>query len=856
MADDRGGPIDEGHPNPDILVVLLPLFVVSGCAALIYEVVWLQLLQLVVGSTAVSMGIVLSTYMGGMCLGSLAVPRYISRRTHPLHVYACLEAAIGVMALAIIHGMPYVERLYTLGAGGFGPSLALRAVVSIVCLLPPTVAMGATLPAIARWVEATPRGVAWLGFLYTGNIIGGVTGCLLAGFHLLRLYSMVKATYVAVELNAAAAFLAAVVAWATPYRHPQDESAASARAAAPAGSVAIYLAIGLSGFAALGAEVVWTRLLSLTLGATVYTFSIILAVFLFGLGIGSGVGSLVARTSRQPSVALGWCQFLLAGAIGWSAYAIAQSLPYWPVSPGLAVSPWYTFQLDLARCAWATLPAAMGWGASFPLALAASASQEDDAGRLVARTYSANTIGAILGATLFGVVLIPTIGTQGAQRVLVVSSVVAALAAWIPALRAQRPLFPSRGATTSTAALAVALSAATGLATLVGIEVPPPNCSAVAYGRRSGEQGSQLAPGIVEEKDVPQGKGSPSTYCTFIGEGMNVSVAVTKTRAGVRSFHGAGKIQASNSPQDMRFQRMLGHITSLTFKDHSPASVLVVAFGAGVTAGSFVPYDSVKRIVICDIEPMVPKHVGPMFAKENYGVAEDPRTQIVLDDGRHFMRTTSEKFDIITSDPIDPWVKGCAALNTEEYYRMSRARLNPGGIMALWMPFYESNLETTKSLIATFFKVFPHGILWSNDLDGKGFDAVLFGSVDPLVIDVDELEQWLDRHPKVKTSLEDVGFGTQESPRPGETVAIDLLATYAGRASDMRGWLEGAQINTDRNLRLQYLAGMWFNSYRSNEIFWDILRYYRVPSDLFVGRESTLRSLRLGLEDNGRKPVD
>ena len=217
----------------------------------------------------------------------------------------------------------------------------------------------------------------------------------------------------------------------------------------------------------------------------------------------------------------------------------------------------------------------------------------------------------------------------------------------------------------------------------------------------------------------------------------------------MRSFHGAGKVQASTLPDDMRLQRMLGHIPALVHK--KPESVLVVACGAGITAGTFVVHPDVKRIVICDIEPLVPNVVTPMFGEENYhvvdGIArENPHTvngkqvEVVYDDGRHFLRTTQEKFDIITSDPIDPWVKGCAALNTVEYYQMCRDHLNPGGSVSLWIPLYESNLDTTKSVIATFFQVFPDGILWSNEREGDGYDAVLFGQVEPTVIDVDELQ--------------------------------------------------------------------------------------------------------------------
>ena len=281
----------------------------------------------------------------------------------------------------------------------------------------------------------------------------------------------------------------------------------------------------------------------------------------------------------------------------------------------------------------------------------------------------------------------------------------------------------------------------------------------VAFGRFSATWIPWSVPGIVAEKDVPVNSGSSVyRYCTYVGEGMNVSVAVTKSTSGWLYFHGAGKVQASSDPQDMRLQRMLGHLSVLARSNPDEVKdVLVVACGAGVTAGSFVPYPYIQRITICDIEPLVPKVVTPMFGKENYHIVdgidkENPRrvngkeVKVVYDDGRHYIRTLprEEKFDIITSDPIDPWVKGCAALNTIEYYQMCRDHLKPGGVMSLWIPLYESNIETAKSVIATFFQVFPNGILFSNDTNGEGYDAVLLGQVEPTVIDLDALQARLD----------------------------------------------------------------------------------------------------------------
>src|SRR6266511_3927953 len=393
LAIDMTGPTTNQPGNfaaaPRFLPLLLLLFVGSGCAALIYEIVWLQLLQLVVGSSAVSLGVLLGSFMGGMCLGSLALARIVSARRHPLRVYALLELGIGVLGIAALFVVPYVARVYVAGAEHGLAGILLRGAVAAVCLLPPTLLMGATLPAIARWIERLPQGVSWLGFFYGGNIGGAVFGCLLAGFFLLRVHDMATATYVAATINGSVAVIGFGLATLTPHCPPASDQMSDRVVRAP-DSWWVYVAIALSGLCALGAEVIWTRLLSLMLGPTVYTFSIILAVFLVGLGIGSSIGSFLTRGSTQPRIALGGCQILLAAAIAWTAYRLAKSLPYWPINPSLSRRPWFNFQLDLARCCWAVLPPTILWGASFPLALAAVAKRGQDSGRWVGGVYAAN----------------------------------------------------------------------------------------------------------------------------------------------------------------------------------------------------------------------------------------------------------------------------------------------------------------------------------------------------------------------------------------------------------------------------------------------------------------------------------
>ena len=811
----------ESPRSTPFLPFLILLFAASGCAALIYEIVWFQMLGLVIGSSAISLGVLLGTFMGGMCLGCLALPRLVSGRRHPLRVYAFIEFSIGVIGIAVLWCMPYVDQIYIAVAQGGSFGIVLRAVISGICLLPPTVLMGATLPAIARWIKSTPNGISWLGFFYGGNIAGAVFGCLFAGFYLLRFHDNATATYVAAAINAATALISLALSIFAPHTAP-TKSEMSAPIERVPNAWAIYTAIGLSGATALAAEVVWTRLLSLLLGGTVYTFSIILAVFLIGLGIGSSIGSFLARTSNQPRVALGWCQFLLAGAIAWTAFVVATSLPFWPVNIYLKTSVWNVFQLDLMRCLWAIFPATCLWGASFPLALAAVASKGNDPGRLVARVYAANTLGAIAGALLASLILIRFMGTQQAQKVLIATSAFAALFALIPSARflsRSSPADPGAGTVLgrilSGLAVMVAVAASVGLIWTVQ-ETP---WQLIAYGRAIM---TQAYPGKI----------------LFMGEGMNSSVAVTELDDGTRNFHVSGKIEATSEPQDMCLQRMLCHLPALIHPN--PRSVLIVGCGAGVTSGSFLVYPSIERVVICELEPLVPQVVAKYFGKENYNVVKNPKVEIVYDDARHFVLTTHEKFDIITSDPIHPWMKGSATLYTKEYFELCKQHLNPGGVITQWVPLYESNENVVRSEFATFFEAFPHGTVWGNDKNGEGYDVVLLGQAEPTKIDVEAMQARLNQpdHKPVVNSLEDIGKGT----------SIRLLATFAGLATDLQDWLKGAEINQDRNLRLQYLAGMWLNTDDETAIYRAILAQRRFPEELFTGSGTQRSGLKWAIE--------
>lgn len=741
--------------------------------------------------------------MGGMCVGSLCASRFVSTERRPLRVLACLEIGIGVCGLLILAAMPVVNDVYAAlaspaASGTVG--LVLRALVATVCLLPPTIMMGATLPVIARRMQTTPSGVARMGFCYAANVLGAVAGSLAAGFYLLRFHDVAVATWTAVAINAGVAFGALALASSSAAERPVD------RLHVRAAAWPVYVTTALSGLTALSAEVIWTRYLALLLGATVYTFALVLALFLLGLALGSGAGSVAARR-LDPRVALGVCQLMLAVTILWAAYSATQFLPYWPIDVALPTSTWVSMQLDFARVAWVVLPGALLWGASFPLALAAAARGEADPARLVGGLYAANTIGAIVGVLATSFILIAWIGTQHTQQWLIGVSIAAALLMLAP-VAVER--LPSRAA-----GLAVAGSAAV-LATAAVLAVPALPGAFVAYGR--------FMPTRAAGADV-----------VHMAEGLSASVAVSRQADGTLTYHNAGKAQASTYPQDMRLQRMLGHLTTLV-PEHGQ-SYLVIGLGAGITAGAVSADPGAARVVVAEIEPLAREAAATYFREQNFGVTDNPKVEIRIDDGRHFLLTTDETFDGITSDPLDPWVRGAAALYTREFWELVRARLNPGGVVTVFVQLYETTEDAVRSELATFFEVFPNGAVFANTVLGAGYDAVLLARADEALIDVDRIDSILRRpeYAHVARSLREVGFGS----------ATDLLGTYTGRAADLAPWLDGSVVNTDRNLRLQYLAGEGLNLNEAAAIFDHMSSLGEVSlADYFDASPERMRELR------------
>jgi spermidine synthase len=302
-------------------------------------------------------------------------------------------------------------------------------------------------------------------------------------------------------------------------------------------------------------------------------------------------------------------------------------------------------------------------------------------------------------------------------------------------------------------------------------------------------------------------------------------VAISQWPDGAWEVDVNGHVEATTEPYDMKLQRTVGHLPAIL---HSgPKSVLGIGFGAGVSAGTFTRYPTIEKITVCEIEPVIPPTSTRYFAAQDYDVLHNPKTHIVFDDARHFLMTTKEKFDVIASDPLDVFAKGTAALYSREYFEAVKKHLNPGGYFSLYVPLYESDEKTVRSEIATFMEAFPNGTLWANTINGVGYDMTFLGQAGPLKVDLDVLQARMNRpdYAPVAQSLAEIGVF---SP-------MDLFSGYSGQKSDLGPWLKGAEINTDGDLRLQYLAGWGINSSQEDQIYRIMQSYKRSPASLFSG---------------------
>jgi spermidine synthase len=761
------------------------IFAASGAAALIYEVTWTRLLSLQLGHGVAATSTVLAAFMGGLAIGAAAGGR-VGTRLPPnvaLRTYALLEVAIALLALALPSAIAAVNPLlgvaYADGAGG-ATFLVLRFAVSVLLLALPAAAMGATFPVASRWfVGNADLAARDAGTLYAANTVGAALGAVTAGFVLLPVMGVSGSAWIAAALNvfAAAASYGITQAGEEPKaredRKAGEEPKRSAKrrgskAASPPAVIReaprpglAAVALGISGFGSLALQVVWTRLLALILGPTTYAFSIIVAIFIAGLAIGAAVASRWASRVRQPVVALSICIALSAGLAAAAGSLVDRGLL---VVADIVARPDATFDNVLLRQAGLAVallaPMTLAFGAAFPFAVAAATRNDDTVARDLGLIYAVNTTGAIAGALLAGFVFIPLAGLHGSLRIITGVGALGALAIVFAAR--------GRGAGRLTAVvLSIAVLA-------LGIFLPQ-------WDRLLLSSGAYKYAAVMQGPDIQTALRAGELL--YYREGASGTVAVRRT-GGTTSLAIDGKVDASNAG-DMLTQRMLAHVPLLL--QPAPKRVAVLGLGSGVTLGAALTHP-IERADVLEISPQVVE-ASEQFASENHHALRDPRTRLILGDGRTHLQLTREQYDVIVSEPSNPWMAGIASLFTREFFETARDRLAPEGILCQWAHTYDISTPDLQSIVATFISVFPNGTLW---LVGDG-DVLLIGSKAPIDPTLDRMHRAWSR-PGVADDLASVG-----ARQP-----FQVLSMYVAGGPPLAAWSAGAPVQSDNRAALEF----------------------------------------------------
>lgn len=795
-----------------VRTLLLACFFLSGVAGLIYEVVWTRMLVLVFGTTTFAVSTVLTAFMAGLGFGAFLFGRIVDKWQRPLLLYGLLELLIGLYALLVPDLFQGLVPLYRILWQQFAPSFylfsLLRFLLASAVLLLPTTLMGGTLPALSRFYVKKRETVGLhVGFLYGLNTLGAVLGAAAAGFLLLPEVGMERAMWVAVSLNLAVSLFALVVATkeepskkgVRPVRQLESKPALPEPPSGtlpPSLVLAALATFGLSGFAAMAYEVAWTRLLSLILGPSTYAFTTMLVAFLTGLALGGLLMAGAVDRLPRPLLILA----LLELGIGLSAFfgqRFFGELPYL----SLLLFRSFSAQPNLLLVSQSLLAFLVMFvptllmGAVFPVVVRISTDHLAKVGRLVGNAYAVNTVGTVAGSFASGFLLLPTLGIQGTIALAIgLNLFLGFLLLFFDQRKGSAARHASVGGEVDTGLklkgrLLLGAGTATAFVLFVAFAFPaawdPRVMTSGVYKEAPLFLRLYPSPREVFHRITSQFK------LLFYREGVGATVTVVERPSLEYAPHLSlaldGKVDASTA-SDMPTQVLSGHLPFLI--GEKAEKVLVIGLASGMTVGA-VAQHPVKRITVVEIEPAVVE-ASHLFDPFNHRPLEDPRVNLIVDDGRNYLLAAKERFDVIISEPSNPWMSGPAKLFTKEFFELGKDRLTKDGIFVQWLQLYGMEPSHLKALVRTFHSVFPHLLIFQT---AEG-DLLLLGSGRPLVIDLERLAQRM-LAPKIASDLARVGI---RDP-------LDLLVKFRLGSAEIDAYVGlSGPLNTDDNGLIEFAA--------------------------------------------------
>jgi spermidine synthase len=763
--------------------LLYLIFFLSGATGLVYQVIWVRLTGLVFGNTSHAISVVLGAFMAGLALGSWQLGRRADRTRSALRFYGILEIGIGISAALVPFAFRSLDGVYWAlapslegipGGNGF-----VRFITSFLILIVPTFLMGGTLPGLARFfTESVQEVQRKVGLLYALNTFGAAFGTLAAALYFIPQLGNIRSTMVIAAVNIAIGVFAIVMdgrlAWgirstqaervAQEEKHLHDNPAGDAKT-----DRLVLVTLATSGFVSMIYEVSWTRALTAMIGSSTYAFSIMLVTFLVGIAIGSSVAvkwrpsaGLRLLGLTQLGIAAGGLLFLLG-------YLIA---PY--VLIGLLKTLSYDFPAVLTSqfilCFALMILSTTFMGAVVPIASQLYSNRITLLGRSIGNVYSVNTLGAIGGSLVAGFVLLPLVGTERAILAgLFVNAALAALILSSPS--ASRPRdFAKFGA------LALLVVATVSLRGEVFWKPGVMDRGILVYAKSFDAHPELTVAENYQDTDV-----------VYFKDGNNATISVRKGEdyVGLRTN---GKVDASNKA-DMITQLMIGYLPMLYHP--SPKSTMIVGYGGGVTVGAAAAFPEVEGIDVLEIEPAV-VGAGPAFSDYNRKSYENPKVHILYDDARNFMNTTRKQYDVIISEPSNPWIAGVASLFTTEFYERAAQVLKPDGVFAQWIQLYELDPQDMKMILREMQEKFPHVSAWvfSGDL-------VVIGTRQPQRLNLPRWAKLAEEDPQLARDLQHF----IKVP-----VAEGILAYYVMGSDAVRKFAGTPPRNTDDHPLLEFHA--------------------------------------------------
>ncbi len=726
-----------------LLSLVVGCFFISGVAGLVYQVVWARYLALFLGHTSYAVVAVLVAFMGGLALGNFWLGQRADRTRKPLALYGWLELGIAIYALAFpayfnrCHD-GFVKTAQAL-APGSASLLLLKFGFSLLLVLLPTILMGATFPVLTRFVTLTLALLRQrVAALYAINSAGAVVGCLVADFWWVPAYGLELSLYFAAGLNAVAGLVALIasvrIETGPAITHPVALSPAQEPATETYSlgehRLALF-AIGVSGFVAMLYEVAWTRLLGLALGSSTHAFSLMLVTFITGIALGAWLVCLWKGQMRSL-VAFAWAELGLALTLFVSLF-FYQYLSFWFVSlAGLLARKEAAYALyslaQAAICFLVMLVPAICLGMTLPLISRIATADIQRVGHSVGMVFAVNTLGTVLGAVLTGLWIMPSLGLAQTFVVGVVLNLGIGLLAltWRQLERQRR-------------ALVIPFLIVAAVVWFCGSRLDP-------VWQRA------LSMGLWRTANIPPNAAAFRASAAAIPlqyhrDGASATVDVYSWQEGSQShltLKVNGKADAGNST-DMITQLLLGHIPMLLRPGIQ--QVLVIGLGSGMTCGAVARHPTVERVDAVEISPEVVAGAR-LFAAYNDAVLDNPRFHLALEDAKSFLKITDRQYDLIVSEPSNPWMAGVAGVFSREYYEDCAARLKPEGIVAQWMHIYETTDETVEMVLRTFMAAFPYASVWQPAVG----DLVLIGSRQPLRVDLERTRERFEL-PPIKADL-------------------------------------------------------------------------------------------------------